>query len=269
MNWLFTRSLRPFVLLAGLTSLALNLTLLIPPLFMLQVFDRVFSSRSMETLYMLALAALTGLLLMYAMDVLRTLALAWAGKVLDKRLGIHTIQGLIRDSASLGGPRNQHSVRDAGLLRAFLTGHGIFALFDAPWLPLYLIVIFLFHPILGVTASLGAMALFLLALLNERLTRQPTETALLASRIASRYIDSASRNAEAIMGMGMDQGVATRWSRLNEDVQEAQGKLTKVNAFLGAMVRLVRQSMQVVMLCIGAWLTIRQHVTGCPVGDSG
>lgn len=261
MRWLLTPTLRPFTLLAGLASLVLNITMLVPALFMLQIFDRVFSSRSEETLLMLTLMALGSLVLMYFMDTTRAVALSWAGKVLDSRLGPKAIHGLIHDASRFGGARNLNLLRDTGLLRAFLTGNGIFALFDAPWMPVYLLVIFLFHPILGITATAGAVALFLLALLNEWLTRIPTEEAQLDTRRASQFIDSASRNAEVIVGMGMTDGLVGRWQQLNEKVAASQTKLSRIGSHLGAFVRSFRYGMQVAMLAIGAWLVIDQHVT--------
>lgn len=137
MRWLFSPSIRPLSLLAALASLVLNLTMLVQPTYMLLVFDRVFSSRSIETLAMLAIMAVISLVLMYMMDVTRAAGLAAAGKLLDARLGPRTIDALIRGAARFGGARSLNLTRDVGLLRGFVTGSGIFALFDAPWVPIY------------------------------------------------------------------------------------------------------------------------------------
>lgn len=260
MRWLFSPALKPLVLLGGAVSLVLNLTLLIPSLFMLQVFDRVFTSRSPETLIMLTLFAVLGLVLMYFMDATRTTALSLAARRLDQRMGPRAIHDLIRESAQAGGLQNPHAVRDVGLLRAFLISSGCSALFDAPWLPIYLLVIFLFHPILGITATLGAIGLFVLAVLNEKLTAAKAGEIVVASRLAGRYIDQASRNAEAIHGMGMTDAVVARWEQLNTEVASAQQGLTTVGSKLNAVVRSFRSGMQVTMLAIGAWLMIDQAV---------
>jgi PrtD family type I secretion system ABC transporter len=261
MKWLFAPALRPFVLIAGVASLVLNLALLVPSLYMLQVFDRVFSSRSMETLTMLTLIAVASLVLMFLMDTARAGALYWAGKVLDGRLGPLAIHKLLEDAARPQLKKNDHAARDVTLLRSFVTGNGIFAMFDAPWLPIYLLIIYLMHPLMGACAAAGALSYFLLAWLNERLTREPTEKMLLNSRAASRYIDAAVRNAEAVAGMGMEKGVVGRWQELNQQVQADAGQLATTGARMGALVRALRSGMQVLMLAVGAWLVVTQNVS--------
>lgn len=261
MRWLFSPALKPLSLLAALCSLVLNLTLLVPALYMLQVFDRVLSSRSVETLVMLSLVAAASLVLMYFMDSTRAATLAAAGKLLDQRLGAKAIDVLLHDASRFGGARHVHVARDTGLLRNFLTGNGISALFDAPWVPLYLVLMFLFHPLLGLTATAAAVTLFGLILLNERLTAAPTHEAMGRSREASRFIDAATRNAEVISGMGMVDAVVQRWHGLNQQYSGAQGRLTGVSSRMGAFVRAFRAGMQVLMLAVGAWLVVKENLS--------
>lgn len=261
MGWLLSPALRPLTMLAALVSLVLNLTMLVPPMYMLLVFDRVFSSRSIETLVMLTLLAVVGLLLMFLMDAARAAVLAAAGRLLDGRMGGIAMRVTIEDAARFGGATQAGLGRDVGLLRNFVTGNGIFALFDAPWLPIYLFVIFLFHPLLGVLASAAALALFGLVVLNERLSRAPAEEAMAGSRRAQRFVDAAARNADAVAGMGMTAAVVARWRELHAPVVQAQARLAAVGGPLGAFVRSFRFAMQVAMLALGAWLVIEQHVT--------
>src|SRR5262245_42140213 len=117
---------------------------------MLQVFDRVLASRSSETLAVLTVAAVAALLLMAALDVLRARLLAAAGVALDRQLGPRVLDGLLAHTAKLTGAPFLNGLRDVNTLRAFFGGSGLMALFDAPWLPLFLLVVFLFHPLLGV-----------------------------------------------------------------------------------------------------------------------
>lgn len=261
MGWLLSPALRPLTILAALVSLVLNLTMLVPPMYMLLVFDRVFSSRSIETLVMLTLLAVVGLLLMFLMDAARSAVLAAAGRLLDGRLGGIAMRVTIEDAARFGGATQAGLGRDVGLLRNFVTGNGIFAVFDAPWMPIYLFVIFLFHPLLGVLASAAALALFGLVVLNERLSRAPADEAMAASRRATRFVDAASRNADAVSGMGMTAAVVERWRALHAPVVQAQARLAAVGGPLGAFVRSFRFAMQVAMLALGAWLVVEQHVT--------
>src|SRR5512134_270672 len=154
MRWLFAKHLRPFVLLAGAASLVLNLALLMPALYMVQVFDRVFASRSVETLIMLSALALLALALGYCMDTVRARALAWAGGALDRRLSPVALAAMLRRAAGAAGRGDTDALGDIAQLRNFLGGNGIQALFDAPWLPIYLLAISLMHPLLGLTAVL-------------------------------------------------------------------------------------------------------------------
>jgi PrtD family type I secretion system ABC transporter len=261
MTWLFTRALRRFVLLAGAASLLLNLMALAPSLFMLQVFDRVFSSSSLETLTMLGLIVALALVVMWVMDRLRAITLAWAGAVLDRKLGPEVLGALLRASAQPGGARNQHTLRDVGLLRNVLGGGAILAVFDAPWLPLYVALIFAFDPAMGWFTLGGAVLLFGLILLNERLTNGPIQATTTAGRNAARFIDAALRNAEVIAGMGMGRAVVTRWQAHNDEVLEAQMRLSRRQATLQASVRLLRQGLQAGMVGLGAWLVIQQHAS--------
>ena len=185
MSWLFARQLRPFVLLAGTASLVLNLALLVPALYMVQVFDRVFASRSVETLVMLSALALLALALGYCMDTVRARALAWAGSALDRRLSPVALAASLRQSAGAASGVDTDALRDIAQLRRFLGGSGIQALFDAPWLPIYLLVIAFMHPLLGATAAIGACLLVVLGVFTERLTRGESETALQRARATS------------------------------------------------------------------------------------
>src|SRR5690349_17747978 len=156
MSWLFSPRLRPFIVLASVASLVLNLALLMPSIYMIQVFDRVFSSRSVETLVMLSALAFAALGLSFCMDVVRARALAWSGRELDRRLSPRALISVLHDAAGTAGRAGSEVLRDIAQLRAFLGGSGPFALFDAPWLPIYLLVICMMHPLLGAAAAVGA-----------------------------------------------------------------------------------------------------------------
>src|SRR5262245_55826164 len=132
MSWLFVGRLRPFVLLAAAASLALNLALLMPSIYMMQVFDRVFSSRSTETLVMLSALTLLALMLGYRMDVARARALGWAGRSLDRRLTPPALASVVGEAAGVAGRGNTDVLRDIAQLRGFLSSSGVQALFDAP-----------------------------------------------------------------------------------------------------------------------------------------
>jgi len=267
MSWLFSKRLRSFVLLAGGASLLLNLALLMPALYMTQVFDRVFASRSVETLVMLTIFVVLALALGHCVDTVRARALAFAGRSLDRRLAPLALASALRQAANVGGRANTDALRDITQLRTFLSGSGILALFDAPWLPIYLLVIGLMHPVLGLAAALGACMLISLAVVTERLTRRQAETSLRASRAANRQAEALTRNAEAIVGMGMTRAAVAVWQRRQDESLRAQAAHHHASSSLSALARSLRQLLQVALLGIGAWLVIgMQASAGIMIG---
>jgi PrtD family type I secretion system ABC transporter len=256
MSWLFAPQLRPFVMLAGTASLLLNLALLMPALYMLQVFDRVFSSGSLETLLMLSLLVALALAFGYFLDTARTRALASAGRALDRRLAPLALTSVLRQAAGTTGRTDDDVLRDVSQLRGFLGSAGIVALFDAPWVPLYLVVIALMHPTLGAAAAVGAILLLALGIATERLTRNNAERALRTSRATSRRAEALTRNAEAIIGMGMTAAAVASWQLKHGQLLRAQEDLGMTSSRLGALARIARQGLQASMLAIGAWLVL-------------
>jgi PrtD family type I secretion system ABC transporter len=252
---------RPFFFYAGLFSLFINLLLLVPVLYMLQIFDRVIASRSDETLMVLTIGAILALGVGMVLDMLRGRLLASAGVALDKRLSPPVLAGLLDNARGPGGSEYVSGLRDVGTLRTFLTGTGIFALFDAPWLPIFIVVIFLFHPLLGLIASVGSAILLSLAYLNEKLTRRALEDLQTNGRKAGRFIDLSVRNAEVVGAHGMVQNVTSYWEQLNRRVLKAQVRASRAGGSISGLTKFARQLIQIAMLGTGAWLVIDLHVT--------
>ena len=261
MSWLFVTQIRPFILLAGAASLLLNLALLMPSIYMMQVFDRVFSSRSVETLAMLSALAFLALGLGYCMDIVRSRALSWSGRALDRRLSPDALASILREAAGVTGRASTDVLRDIAQLRAVLSGTGVHALFDAPWLPIYLLVIGLMHPLLGLAAAMGAGVLAVLAILNERLMRGRAERALRCSRDTTRHAEALTRNAEVIVGMGMTRAAVQSWEVRHDQMLDAQAQLSAGSSRFSAVARITRQGLQIVMLALGAWLVIDAHAS--------
>jgi PrtD family type I secretion system ABC transporter len=256
MNWLLLTRLRPFVLLAAAASLLLNLALVVPSLYMLEVFDRVFASRSVETLVMLSLFAVLALALGFCMDRARSLLLARAGRAVDDTLAPQALAATLKDAA--GGSRrgDRSAVQDIAQLRGFLSGPAVQAMFDAPWLPVYLLVIYALHPALGVAATLAAIGLFVLGCVTERLVRADAQSAVEQGRAAGRHIEALARNAEVLLGMRMLAGAVAGWGGLHQRANDSQERLADVSAALAAFGRMLRQGVQVGMVGLGAWLVV-------------
>lgn len=261
MKRLFKR-FHPFFLYAGLISFCINVLLLVPSLYMLQVFDRVITSRSNETLVMLTLAAAAALLMMAVLDALRARLLSAAGVAMDAMLGPRVLEGLLTDAARLGGTEHINGLRDVATLRGFFTGSGIFALFDAPWLPFYVLITFLFHPLLGAIALAGAVVLVALVFLNEKLSHEGLEQLQAGSRKSTRYIDASLRNAEVISALGMLPALTRRWITLNAEMEKHQLESSRLAAHMTGLTKFMRQFVQTIMLCAGAYLVIDQNVSG-------
>ena len=252
---------RPCFVYAALFSVAVNLLLLVPPLYMLQLFDRVISSRSQETLAMLSMAAVFALAMMAVLDALRARMLAAAAAALDRNLGPQVLGGLLAQTARLSGAEHLNGLRDVNTLRTFLLGGGVMAVFDAPWMPLFIAIIFVFHPLLGWFAVCGALAMIVLAVANERFTRRPLERVQAQARRASRFVDVSVRNAEVVSALGMLPAVTRRWAAFNDRVLREQSEASGVGGGFTAATKLTRQLVQIVMLAAGAYLVVEQQAT--------
>lgn len=255
------RRFRPCLVWAGLFSVVVNLLMLVPALYMLQLFDRVITSRSAETLVLLTLAAVIALATMAALDALRARLLAAAAGGLDRQLGPRVLDGVVAQTARMSGADYVNGLRDVNTLRGFLLGPGILGLFDAPWLPFFLLFVFLMHPLLGVVGLLGAAAMIALAYFNERFTRRPLERVQAEARRASRFVDAGVRNAEVVTALGMLPALTRKWSAMNERVLREQAIASGLGNSFSAATKFTRQLVQVAMLAAGAWLVVEQQVT--------
>ncbi len=255
-----TTHARFFIAAAGF-SLVINLALLTPSLYMLEVFDRVLSTRSFETLVMLSAIVGAALLLMFVLDWVRARLLTLAGSLFEGWFGVKALHCLLDGAGSAGTALQANALRDVAVLRGLFAGPGILSLFDAPWMPIYIGVIFLFNTTLGWIALASACILVLLAWCNERATRTGVEQAQQQSRDAARFVDTAVRHAEVVKALGMTQAVGTRWQAMTQMTQACQLDTQRVSGPIGAATKCFRQSVQVAMLAAAAWLVIEQRAT--------
>ncbi len=249
------RQNRGVLLLAGLVSGAINILALTGPLYMLEVYNRVLPSRSAAalavfTLVMLALYALAG-----ALDFVRLRLMARAARRLDARLSARVFASLPTPAAPARGDGLQ-PLRDLDQVRAFLASPGPTALFDMPWMPLYLGVVFLMHPLMGALATAGAVLLVALMLLAERMSAAPMRTATRSGGKRWALAAATRRHAETIRAMGFAQALTQRWVGLNAHHLEAERDASRpANAFTAA-IKVARPALQSGMLGLGAYLVI-------------
>jgi len=257
---LAVRSLRMAFVGVGAFSFAVNLLMLAGPMFMLQVYDRVLSGRSVPTLVAF-FALVTGLYLFLGLfDFLRTRVLSRAGYWLDQQLGgltfrTYVCQG-IAGRAEAGRP-----LQDLATVRSFLGSSGLIGMFDLPWMPFYLAFVFAMHPWLGLLALGGAVLVTVLALANEMLAKPHLGRAAMVEAVESRFVEQSHRNAETILSMGMIGNVGRRWLDIHgEGAERAQAGTEKSEIFSAAS-KAIRLLLQSAILALGAWLAIRQEIS--------
>jgi PrtD family type I secretion system ABC transporter len=256
----FWRHCRPHFVFGGVFSLFINLLQLALPLYTLQVFDRVLGSRSRETLVALSIAVVGVLVVHWVLDLLRARLLLAAGVAIDSLAGPPVVARALAGPAARGNA-DAAELKDVATLRSFLTSAGIVGLFDAPWAPVYLGVLFLLHPQFGIIAMAGTAALLALAGLNERLMREPVHATERASRSAARELDAAARQAEVIQVLGMAAAVQQRWQQRNHGVVDAHVRAARRGSLLAGLTRFTRLLVQVAMVAAGALLVIEQQAT--------
>lgn len=252
----FLRVFRRFLVVGVSFSFALNVILLAPSLYMLQVFDRVLVSRSMETLWLLSVIAAVWLLAGLALDILRQRVLAYAAGHLDQRHAAPLLRSLLGNAADPQRRMDTGALRDLGIVRSFLGGPAVLAIFDAPWVVVYLIVITLFHPLLGAIAAAASLLLVFAAWLANRLSEGSIKRSQEAGAKASAFVQAGLRAADAVKAHGMGEGLARVWHMDHAQALEEARYAARVSATIGGVTRTLRQLLQIVMLGAGAWLVI-------------
>jgi PrtD family type I secretion system ABC transporter len=249
------------LLYCGLFSLFINILMLTVPLYSLQVFDRVLAGRSVETLVMLSIVAIGALGVHAALEVVRSRILVHMGNWLDRTLGPAILGQTIEASALNRSRTGMQGLRDLSGLRGFLTGPTIFTLFDAPWVPIYIGVVYLVHPLMGMTALVGAVLLFLIGLANDWATRTPIQTANKVALRQQQGAEAGARNAEVIEAMGMLPQLLKRWGREGEQVIALQSLASHRAGLISGITKFVRLAVQVALMGVGAWLALSHEVT--------
>ena len=245
----------------GLFSAVINLLMLAPALYMLQVYDRVLASGNEMTLLMLTLMILGLFGLMGALEWVRSQVVIRLGAQMDMRLNQRVYDAAFEAQLSTSSPAAGQALNDLTSLRQFATGNALFAFFDAPWFPVYLWVIFMFSPWLGLLALGGAVLLMLLAWLNQRLSHGPLKAASELSVEATQQASAHLRNAEAIEAMGMLATLRGHWLAQHTAFLAQQNLASEKTASVGAWSKGVRLALQSLVLGLGALLAVQGQIT--------
>ncbi|SDH36752.1 type I secretion system permease/ATPase [Variovorax sp. OV700] len=246
---------RPLLFVGGF-SFFVNLLLLAPALFMLQVFDRVLTSQSRETLLVLLLGVGVALGLMLMLDYLRSRLQGVAGNLIAEQLSPVVAKVMLVHTARRAERAPCEGLRDVAALRNLFSSQGLLALFDVPWAFVYVAVIWLAHPMLGMAAAAASLLMLVLAVVNDRITRRDIEALQKEAARATRYLESSMQNAELAQSLGMGEAVIGRWRTLNAGVAALQGPTARKSVAMAALTRTTRQAVQVLLQALGAYLVI-------------
>ena len=254
-------SFRSAFLSVGAFSAVINLLMLVPSLYMLQVYDRVLTSRNETTLAMLTLLVLGAYLFINALELVRSHVLIRVGAHFDMQLNQRVYAASFEQNLKRQGGNAGQALADLTTLRQFLTGHSMFAFFDAPWFPVYLAVIFLFDSTLGLFALAGTAVLVCLAWVNEVVSRKPLTEANTIAVAAGALATNNLRNAEVIEAMGMLPNLRARWFKLHTRFLQLQAQASQKAGMVNASSKFVRVSMQSLILGLGALLVLENRIT--------
>ncbi len=245
----------------GFFSMFVNLLMLVPPMYMLQVYDRVLTTQSSETLLMLTLVVVFLFMVMGGLELVRSRMLVRVGNRLDTTINARLYGAMFRRSVVSQGQQSAQPLNDLTNVRQFLTGNGLFAFFDAPWVPVYLGVLFLFHPWLGIFATCAGIILLVLAIANERATKGLLAEANSEHIKAQDLANSNLRNAEVLHAMGMLPGIMGRWAEKHHHFLAKQSQASDRAGALTNASKILRLLFQSMILGLGAFLVLRAEMT--------
>lgn len=248
-------------IIVGFFSLFVNLLMLVPPLYMLQLYDRVLTSRSEGTLYMLTGIVIILFITLALLEIVRSKILVKIGNKLDSILSKRIFDSLFKLANKRPGKSSSIPLSDLTAIRQFMTGNGLFAFFDAPWIPVYIGVLFMFHPLFGYFAIFAALVLICLAIVNEFSTKEKLLKANQMSRASTMYVDSNLRNAEVINAMGMRENIQGLWQERYFGFLNAQNDASSKAGVWSNISKSLRMLFQSLMLGLGGYLAIQDEVS--------
>lgn len=246
----------------GALSLVINVLMLTGPLFMMQVYDRVLASGSVPTLVVIGALAVALYGFYGLLEAVRGRILSRLGQRVDARLSTAVYRLSNRLPVALGKKSARlRPVNDLDTVRQFLSGPGPAAIFDIPWLPFYLGLIFLFHPVLGLVAGGGGLVICILIGLNEATSRAPVAEASQHGALRAAHVETGQRNSEVIEAMGMQPVLSARWEAANGTYLETQRRAADRAGLFGNLIKTFRFVLQSAILGVGAWLSIKHEIS--------
>ncbi|SFL35345.1 type I secretion system permease/ATPase [Pseudomonas sp. NFACC46-3] len=245
----------------GCFTALINVLMLAPSIYMLQVYDRGLSSQNETTLAMLSLMVVGFFVFIGLLEMVRSFVVIRIGSQLERRFNLQVYKAAFERNLRQGEGNAGQSLGDLTHIRQFLTGPALFAFFDAPWFPIYLLVIYLFNVWLGVFASVGTLLLIGLACLNEAMTKKALGQASVYSQQSSQLATSHLHNAETIQAMGMLGALRSRWFAVHSRFLGLQNQASDTGAVISSLSKTLRLCLQSLVLGLGALLVIKGDMT--------
>ena len=248
---------------AAIFSMVINILQLVPTIYMLQLYDRVVPTGNHSTLLMLTLIMLLLFLTMGALEWVRSQILVRVSSRLETLLNERLFNVSYKLSLYSGGQRaSSQALDDLTALRQFMTGNGLFAFFDVPWIPVYIAVMFIFHPSFGWVAVATAIILIIIAIVQEKSTAKMIGEANVLANEGRGLVNKNLRNAEVIESMGMLQNIQKRWVEGTRQVLVLQATASSRAGLISGLSKVIRMSTQSLVLALGAYLVIENEITG-------
>jgi ATP-binding cassette subfamily C protein/ATP-binding cassette subfamily C protein EexD len=233
----------------------------VSPLYMLQVYDRVLQSRSVTTLLMITFVALAMLAVYAILEWLRSRILVRAGMRFDDMIAKALFNRVVAATIRQPNGKSEFILADVDRLREFLTGAGLIALCDIPWVPIFLFVCFLFHPMVGWVALGGAIVVFALAIANELMTKKTLNEASGLGQSAQHFANTTLQNVEAIRALGMETSLRGKWHDMHRGMLVKQAEASDRAGALQTLSKFVRMSLQTLILGVGAFLVLQGEIS--------
>ncbi len=251
---------RRTLVIVGLFSAIINVLMLTGPIYMLQIYDRVLSSGSIPTLQGLFIVVVILYVFLGFYQFLRARLMSRAAYRLDQDLGERAMTFWMQEGVD-DRPQRHSPVRDLGMVRSFMSSPALLGVFDLPWIPLFLIVIFAIHPWLGYLTVAGAGIMIAAAILNQMLTKGATAASAQGEATEQEFLEASRRNAAAIMTQGMKDAVVARWRQLHDAALAKGQEGVDRTEFFSSFSRSFRLLLQSALLTVGAYLALQQEIT--------
>ncbi|ASM35804.1 toxin secretion ATP-binding protein [Campylobacter sputorum subsp. bubulus] len=248
------------IIYAAIFSAFVNVLMLTPPLYMLQLYGRVVTSRSLDTLFFLTLIVVFLYICLGFFEILRSKLLIIFANQIDLNLSERIYDATFKLASANPGKTSSQAMSDLNSIKQYLSTNGVFAFLDAPWLPFYIFILFIFHPYFGYFSIVSAIILFSIALLNEKATKKGLQISNETYRSEMKFIDTNLRNSEVIQAMGMNQSLKDIWSKKHNIFLTTHSESSLKAGIYTNLSKTVRVASQSLMLGLGAYLVVKMEI---------